>query len=89
MYLICLVYSSHHYSSSYLFMIRLRDDVKVLKPHWDLMVLCFSFLFSLQSSYGFVDYLDHRYAAIALTTLNGRQLYVPVPFVFVRFLTDQ
>ncbi|KAG0613111.1 hypothetical protein M758_6G078000 [Ceratodon purpureus] len=28
-----------------------------------------------KSSYGFVDYLDHRYAAIALTTLNGRQMF--------------
>lgn len=28
-----------------------------------------------KSSYGFVDYLDHIYAAVALTTLNGRLIF--------------
>lgn len=28
-----------------------------------------------KSSYGFVDYFDHRYAAAAILTLNGRQIF--------------
>lgn len=32
------------------------------------------FPFMIQSSYGFVDYYDHRSAAAALLTLNGRQM---------------
>jgi hypothetical protein len=33
-----------------------------------------SFSGLLQSSYGFVDYFDHRSAAAALLTLNGSQM---------------
>ena len=28
----------------------------------------------LQSSFGFIDYYDRRYAALAILSLNGRQL---------------
>jgi nucleolysin TIA-1/TIAR len=28
----------------------------------------------LQSSFGFIDYHDRRYAALAILSLNGRQL---------------
>lgn len=34
----------------------------------------------LQSSYGFVDYFDRRSAALAILTLNSRNLYVYVFF---------
>jgi RNA recognition motif-containing protein len=32
-------------------------------------------LLNSQSSFGFVDYYDRRYAALAIVSLNGRQLF--------------
>ncbi|KAI3752985.1 hypothetical protein L2E82_25028 [Cichorium intybus] len=32
-------------------------------------------IFGFQSSYGFVDYFDRRYATLAIVTLNGRHLF--------------
>lgn len=40
----------------------------------------------LQSSYGFVDYFDRRSAALAILTLNSRNLYVYVFFFLCSFL---
>ena len=50
------------------------------------LVCTFVYLCVPQSSYGFVDYYDHRSAAAALVTLNGRHLSVPLPHHHPPFL---